>query len=313
MSRYHHKGSANQIRRPKYAAMNLLTSWIAPGIISGFYDILQQGGALDQFNNPLAGATGEEIWACTNLLASNGGTGNTLIFTALGQAEGPSTPRKHLTWRKGIRLSNGLLSSPKIPFAYYPENFVNDTFVTTQTNDPSINDGPILSEIISMGHLTDSVIGLTDPLPSNFQGITYGIFGCQAIYESQIFVDALNTSSPDSLAQLNQFPAPNMPDTVIYEQKVVNNPDGTISVRTRIWIRNVLSHDQTEPAMVGGVQATSVTQLTGQDIFSQLGMMFGLFCFATQKLFYINKLLTEAERTELHEALLGTSEFYGHG
>lgn len=293
--------------------MNLLTSWIAPGIISGLYDILQQGGALDQLNNPLVGASGEEIWACPNLLAGSGGTGNTLIFTALGQAEGPSNPRNNLTWRKGIRLSNGQLSSPKIPFAYYPENFVNDTFTTTQINDPSVNDTPILMEVFTMGHLSDSVIGLADPLPADFQGITYGIFGCRAIYESQLFVDGLNASSPTALAQLNQFPAPDMPDTVIYEQKVVNDPGGTISVRTRIWIRNVLSHDQTESAMVGGVQATSVTQLKGQDMFSQLGMMFGLFCFATQKLFYINKLLTEAERTELHEALVGTSEFYGHG
>lgn len=312
MSRFHHKGAANQIRRPRYAAMNLLTSWIGAGTISALYDITFAGGALDQLDNPVAGTTGDEIWECPNMLAADGGTGNPLIFTALGQAESPSSPRSHLTWRKGIRLSNGLLSSPKIPFAYYPEGFVNDIWSQMQTNG-SEPDNTLLMQVLVMGHLTDGAIGWADPLPENFPGLTYGIFGCQAIYESQAFIDGLNASSPGALASLSTFPAPDMPDSVIYEQRVVTNVDLSISVRTRIWIGNVLSHDQTQPILVSGVPATSTTQLTGEDMFSQLGMLFGLFCFATQKLFYINKLLTDEERLELHDALVGTSEHYGHG
>ena len=114
-------------------------------------------------------------------------------------------------------------------------------------------------------------------------------------------------------ATLANFPAPDMPGSVIYEVKPINNLDGTISVRIRIWVQNALMHDETTVAMVGGSPVTDITQLLGQELFSQMGMLFGLFCFATQKLFYINKLLSDVEREELHSALIGTSEYYGHG
>lgn len=120
----------------RYAVMNLLRSWIGPGIICGFYDITQDGGALKQDGSPITRVENEEIWSMPNLLAADGGTGNTLIFTWAGAPESSSSPRNNLFYRKNIKLNNGLLSNPRIPFAYYPLNFVDSIWQQTQTTHP---------------------------------------------------------------------------------------------------------------------------------------------------------------------------------
>lgn len=100
MSRYHHKGAGGQIRRPRYAAINYLESLIEPGIYSGFYDIVQQDGALD-INGNWCIAEGDQVVLLPQLLPN--GTASDIVFKTPAQANTPDTT--YLTYRRGIQLA----------------------------------------------------------------------------------------------------------------------------------------------------------------------------------------------------------------
>lgn len=271
------------MRRKSYAAINYLESLIQVGDYSCFYDIVQQDGALDSLGN-FCKQEGDEVWRLPQLLPS--GTGSDLTFKSPDQFGNPDPlVGTFLTYRRGIKLPSGNYSSPRQPFLHYPRGLIE-----TLASDLTIASGET-SQIFRLGF--GNMGTPAEWVPTT--GFSYGFFGCRATAELGAFEQALASNGMEGLlSQLDAFPAPDKPGSVIFNGTV----DGT-NLISDIFINGNLAQHTVSPIETGAGTNT-------QEMF----MMVGLFCWAVQKFYAITRPLSNTEINELHNAFVGTMEIY---
>ncbi len=285
MSRFNFKASSQQIRRKPYVAIAYLNGLIEPGVYAGFWDIVQEGGALDQ-NDVQCQAEGDQVFRLPQLLPD--GTASDVVFKdPLHFNSQDPAEFSTLTFRRGLRLFGTKYSNPRIPFLYYPKGVLQ----------AAAFDGNISQEEMpAVFKLGNGDLG-TPPLWEPTTGFAYGFFGCKATTEMGDFGAVMDeTAGPEGFMGLNEFPAPMFPGTVIYNSTIVGD-------------------DITTDTYINGVKiltevTTRESSTMDNDGLKEAFRLIGLFCWAVQKYFVISKPLTLSEINEVHEAFIGTMESF---